>query len=574
MPSKAEMQEIRDSYKALPLREKRRLQKAATKRSRRNRAHADPAAAELIRQHKAAAKRPLALQAKTDLTLEPADALVALGAEDIGLKENLDRLRRILRSNSQQARTDQQAKRQRLYEDISQLSLPGGVAGAAHAAPLEAASRMRALPNSGFGVVEFHPAGLDLTQFALSRITQPVLDELRKDWEAVHKIHQHERSPALPAQASGPDAPERQRQHAQCQAAGMCLHKGLGRRVRHLAHEVGRSCLRAFPPKTSARLALKKGEVVLRLLSCIDDVWFHISWINLNSLQMSLLRLFPGSTDHVHAHRAAAAQDQALIVKDDQTWLMMWQQFSKLDLSVPISAEFWILHGQEHALLRQIRPAEQQARRLRIAAVEVFAGTLPRRRRRRRRRRQGDGQGASARGDGGAGSGVGSDRAGADAGSGGLRIPSRRRRRRRRRRQGDSQATVALAPALAPIELPPMLAQVALAPMLAQVALAPMLDQNVLAPALAQVALDLMLAPFLATKSRSKRRNTRRTRRRPIPSPNTPPVRHPLPLLLRLLPLPHRTRRSRLEVIIIIPPQQQQDSQDQGNRLHLLALQG
>ena len=175
----------------------------------------------------------------------------------------------------------------------------------------------------------------------------------------------------------------------------------------------------AFPPKTSARLALKKGEVVLRLLSCIDDVWFHISWINLNSLQMSLLRLFPGSTDHVHAHRAAAAQDQALIVKDDQTWLMMWQQFSKLDLSVPISAEFWILHGQEHALLRQIRPAEQQARRLRIAAVEVFAGTLPRRRRRRRRRRQGDGQGASARGDVGAGSGVGSDRAGSDAGSGG-----------------------------------------------------------------------------------------------------------------------------------------------------------
>ena len=166
MPSKAEMQEIRDSYKALPLREKPRLQKAATKRSRRNRAHADPAAAKLIRQHRAAAKRPLALQAETDLTLEPADALVALGAEDIGLKENLDRLRRILRSNSQQARTDQQAKRQRLYEDISQLSLPGGVAGAAHAAPLEAASRMRALPNSGFGVVEFHPAGLDLTQFA------------------------------------------------------------------------------------------------------------------------------------------------------------------------------------------------------------------------------------------------------------------------------------------------------------------------------------------------------------------------------------------------------------------------
>ena len=34
MPSKAEMQEIRDSYKVLPLREKRRLQKAATKRSR------------------------------------------------------------------------------------------------------------------------------------------------------------------------------------------------------------------------------------------------------------------------------------------------------------------------------------------------------------------------------------------------------------------------------------------------------------------------------------------------------------------------------------------------------------
>ena len=134
---------------------------------------------------------------------------------------------------------------------------------------------------------------------------------------------------------------------------------------------------------------------------------------------MSLLRLFPGSTDHDHAHRAAAAQDQALIVKDDQTWLMMWQQFSKLDLSVPISAEFWILHGQEDALLRQIRPAEQQARRLRIAAVEVFAGTLPRRRRRRRRRRQGDGQGASARGDVGAGSGVGSDRAGSDAGSGG-----------------------------------------------------------------------------------------------------------------------------------------------------------
>ena len=166
LPSKAEMKEISESYKALPLREKRRLQKAATKRSRRNRAHADPAAAELIRQHKAAAKRPLALQAETDLTLEPADALVALGAEDIGLKAKLDRLRQILRSNSQQARTDQQAKRQRLYEDISQLSLPGGVAGAAHAAPLEAASRMRALPNSGFGVVEFHPAGLDLTQFA------------------------------------------------------------------------------------------------------------------------------------------------------------------------------------------------------------------------------------------------------------------------------------------------------------------------------------------------------------------------------------------------------------------------
>ena len=34
LPSKAEMQEIRDSYKVLPLREKRRLQKAATKRSR------------------------------------------------------------------------------------------------------------------------------------------------------------------------------------------------------------------------------------------------------------------------------------------------------------------------------------------------------------------------------------------------------------------------------------------------------------------------------------------------------------------------------------------------------------
>lgn len=387
LPSREERQEIREKYASLSEADTARLRQDARKRTRQIRTSLDPGAAEIIRAQRRARHLLAILDAPfEDVTHAAQGTLSMVLANTQPLPEKIRSLRRHLLALSRADRNRDEAKRQRVQEEVLALPMPPDVRPLADITPAALASNLMVVPMvaGGYEQVEFRPVAPGVARCALERAPGCLLDSLRQNWADRHTVRRHQDAAPMPEPQPIPPVPGHRsyHRHRKCEIAGRCLHKGLGYVIDKFCAALTTILGHAFKAKTPARAALKRGDVVYRFQSSSQDCWFHCAWLNLNTWHLSLRQLFPND-DPVHLARAAP--HQALVFRQGDGWEMMWQAFAKLDLSQENQASFWLLHGNDATPMRRIRPAEVQVKCM-MPSMIAWAGPPERHRRRRRRR--------------------------------------------------------------------------------------------------------------------------------------------------------------------------------------------
>jgi hypothetical protein len=176
----------------------------------------------------------------------------------------------------------------------------------------------------------------ELVSHSITRLPNQAMPDLHKQWRESSGFVVHASQPKS-------DLPKGSLMK-RCHFAGRCIcSSDHGKHCARFVAEFEAAIRRVFPQprqqnpeRKQMRLLLKRGDVVVQMCgksedTVVHDVWYHIAYVNMNSWEMSLLRL-EASTCPVHCNRVAPLK--ALQVPAEPSWACSHHTFAEVDLQL------------------------------------------------------------------------------------------------------------------------------------------------------------------------------------------------------------------------------------------------
>jgi hypothetical protein len=388
MVTKEEMDEIRQSYSELSAAEMSSLKNEACKRTlvsnsrwimRKRCRTQEPlagSAADAVAKLQDAVSEMHALEQKQRCLSIAVDSLVSSSDRSEPIAEVVSALVRAGRKDSKMARLRDEIADSVLEHEAQAVRDSVNVSPLCGGDVADGLFRGLAGPQ-GLKTLGFKVPVKELVSHSIPRLPTADLLYLRKKW--------HESSSFL-SHASQPKVDLPKSSLKRCHFAGRCVCSSeSGKHLGKFVSEFEAAVRRVFPQprktdpdRKQMRLLLKRGDVVVHMSGkrsdggVAHDWWFHIAYVNMNSWEMSLLRL---ETSQCQEHCARVAPLQALEVPAAPTWACSYRTFSEADLQLSWHMGVHTLIGNSMMRLPKLDVRHQQV--LIMTDQELFWSGVP-----------------------------------------------------------------------------------------------------------------------------------------------------------------------------------------------------